>query len=775
MAEFNFQLGSGAQPVQQAPQQQAQDTQLGRGGMVGGGVLYAPTPVDPRTDSKTDLDRTLDTVLNIGQNVLGQKMKQAENQAFLTGVQRTMQGEALKDIVDEQPWYSKIFGPSSTVQGAQAYTQLAQVDKYTANIYGDMPRFAKMSPAEAGKEVTARMGQFLTGDEATDTAIQMKMVEQAGPFFKAQAKANFAYQQNTMKEAVSSSMVSAGDALQAAATQWASDGTSNQQDRNQVLSTAYAAMTPPVGIEPGAYWDAITDSVVVSMAKGNHYMAQAVFAQRPGPDGKPMGSLFDSMPVDKQKTLLDARDQYEAKTKAKEGSLEFGQKMGEIKGQMAIGSISPAQGIQMMETVNQQFRMKTGIDGDLYDKKDFATYIASDYKAVYAANQAALKARQEGSKAAQTLNEQTQSTRAAFMTGSASLALSNAIPRQVVDNTVIGAMNTIAENGQDPLPLLVKNFVGDGTGASGYVNEQLKNGMQSGIIASQAGYTPLLDQSVQAYDRLAKVPGGGEATAQAYFGSENSVKINNYKQYVAAGQAPEVAWQASFGSPVNTIQTTPKAKIEKEILDKATSNNPGFFTTLFTGEQPLSKNNVGLMATEMAKQYDIFKSQIGMSDEAAMASAANQAKQNIDVVGSYAYRKSSPDQKPINVLIGADPTAAGRAVNDFFAVQANKQGFKLPGGDAMPSPKGEQYTNLFGGKSRGATPWESGGQVPGFSWEQWGKDSTDSVTLMRLPDAPDGTAKFVMLGTTSDGKNVSIPATSKDIRSFYESQSYFNK
>jgi hypothetical protein len=772
MAEFNFNLGSGATNQGSAPQQQAQQTQLGRGGMVGGGVLYAPQAVDPRTDSKTDLDRTLDTVLSVGQSILGQKMKQAENQAFLQGVQRTMQGEALKDIVDEQPWYSKIFGPSSTVQGAQAYTQLAQVDKYTASLYGDMPRLAKLSPDEAGKEVTARMSKFLTGDEATDTAIQMKMVEQAGPFFKAQAKANFTYQQNTMKAAVSESMISAGDSLQAAATQWATDGTSNEKDRSYVLNNAYAAMTPPEGIEPGAYWDAITDSVVVSMAKGNHYMAQAVFAQRPGPDGKPMGSLFDAMPVEKQKELLDARDTYEAKTKAKEGSLEFGIKMGEIKGQMATGQIAPAQGVRMMEEVNTQFRMKTGIDGDLFDKKDFASYIASDYKAFYAAQQAAAKARQEGTKSERTLVEQTQSTRAAFMVGSASLALSNAVPRQVVDNTVIGAMNEQAANGIDPLPLLVKNFIGDGMGAGGYINEQLKNGFNSGIVASTSGYTPLLDQSVQQYDRLMAAGPGGQATAQAYFGAENSVKIENYKQYTASGMPPEVAWQASFGSPVNTLQTTPKAKIEKEILDKANSDNPGFVTSLITGEQPLSKNNVGVLATEMARQYDVFKSQIGMSDEAAMASAANQAKLNVDVVGSYAYRKSSPNQLPVNQLIGADPVAAGRAVNDFFAVQANKQGFKLPGGDAVPQPKGEKYTNLFGGTSRGSQPWNG---KTNWNFEQWGKDKTDSVTLMRLPDAPDGTAKFVMTGTTEDGKNVYIPATSKEIRSFYESQSYFNE
>lgn len=764
---FQIDLGTGAIPVAGAPQAGTPNQQLGAGGVQGGGVIRGVAPVQPVQE-----DRTLDAVLEIGAGILGRKMKDQQNAAFLQGVQRVMTGEAVKDIADEQPWYTQIFGPTSTVQGARAYAQIAQVDKYTADLYGDMDRLQKMSPDEVGLEVIGRMNNFLTGDDATDAAIQLKMVESAGPFFKAHAKQHYKWQQTDMQTQVTNAMLQAGDTIQSAARGWM-EGTATQQDRDMALSGALASWQPLEGQSANSYWEAVKTATITSMAKGNHYMAQAVWAKRDG-----QHSLFESAPADVQLELLNARETYEARTREKEGTLEFGAEMGRIQGLMATGQMTPAQGVAAMENVNTQFRLKTGIDGDVYDKKDIARFIQSDYSAYYKAAQAAARARAEGTKAQQTLNEQVSSSQAAITLGNAQAALDSAIPRQVVDNTFLGMLQSKADAGQDPLDLVVRNYVGQGGGGSGYVNKALQNNMMSGIYASSGGYTPMLDQSVAQYDALIARP-GGKATALAYFGADTVVQLENYKQYIANGQlAPDLAWQAAFGKPVNKIQVTSKAKMQKELLDTVSSDQPGMFSKLFTGATPLTKNNTGVLANATARNFDVLRQQLGISDTEATAQALNIAKQQVDIVGPYAYEKSSADQQPLAVLIGAAPDAAGRAFSDFMQQKASAQGFKLPSGSAKVAEPLHEYTNLFGGKSRGSVPWENKPGTNNF-WEQWGKDGTDSVTLVRGQDTIDQngkvTARFVLMGTTPDGRVVQMGVTSDELRKFYESQPYFKE
>lgn len=765
---FNYDIGSGVTTITAAPAASAPQEQLGSGGVVGGGPSRNIAPVQYTGPSESD--RTLDAVLEIGQGILGTKLKEQQNKAFLTGVQRAMTGEALKDIVDEQPWFTQIFGQSSTAQGARAYTQIAQVDKYTADLYGDMDRLQKMTPDEVGKEVTGRMGNFLTGDDQTDTAIQMKMVESAGPFFKAHAKQHYKWQQTDMQTQVTNAMMQSGDMVQAAARSWM-EGTANEQDRAQALSGALSSFQPLAGQSATSYWEAVKSATITSMAKGNHYIVQALFSDHDG-----QGSVFSHAPAEIQLDILNARETYEARTKAKEGTLEFGEEMGRIQGLMATGQMSPQQGIAAMENVNTKFRLKTGIDGDVYDKKDVAHFIQSDYSAYYKAQQAATKANAENTKAAQTLNEQVASSRTAFVAGNAGAAVDSGIPKQVVDNTVLGAMQELAANGKNPYPFLIRNYNGTGGGGGSYVNEPMRNNMMAGILASSSGYTPAFDQSVAQYNELTALP-EGKNTAIGYFGKENVVKLENYKFHVAGGMLPDVAWQASFGSPMNKLKTTPQAKMEKEIIAIAKSDQPGMIMSAFTGQTPLTKNNVGVLASAMAEEFDVLRQQLSVNETEAQAQALASAKNKVDIVGPYAYKRSSPDQKPLNVLIGAAPDAAGRAFSDFFAQKAKAQGFELPAGNPQQNEPKTKYKNLFGGNSSGPTPWNKAEKTS--TWEQWDKDSTDSVTLIRGQDVIDAngktTAKFILMGTTKDGKIVQMGATADEIRKFYEQQPYFTE
>jgi len=409
-------------------------------------------------------------------------------------------------------------------------------------------------------------------------------------------------------------------------------------------------------------------------------------------------------------------------------------------------------------------------------RKDVASFIQQDYVAYYNAAEKAATANATGQKEAAKLNEQVNSSRTAFMYGNAQGAIDSGIPRQVVDNVAVESMQIQAQNGVDPMQALVKNYTGTGNGGSGYINGSVQNNMMSGIYASKAGYTPLLEESVKYYDAMKSVPNGGDAAVIAYFGPENAKRINDYKQYVGAQMAPEVAWQAAFGTPVNKIQSMPKDKFTKELLSTVKSDQPGILATMFGGETGLTKNNVNVLATATQRHFDVLSSQIGVGHQQALAQALSLAKQEVDVVGPYAYQKKAIDQKPLAAIIGADPVAAGTVFSDFFAQKANKQGFKLPAGNAT----GEQRVKPW--EKQGLNPYDPKNYNPtGTSkfWEQWGKDSTDSVTVVRGADRVDDNGKvhttFVLMGVTDDGKTVQMGATSDELRQFYEQQPYFRK
>ena len=79
-------------------QQQAIGVQPGRGGMQGVQQFAGEGVKVDMIDS-----RTQDMMMQLGGKLLEPKIQQIQTRKFLEGAQRVAQGEALKDIVDEQP------------------------------------------------------------------------------------------------------------------------------------------------------------------------------------------------------------------------------------------------------------------------------------------------------------------------------------------------------------------------------------------------------------------------------------------------------------------------------------------------------------------------------------------------------------------------------------------------------------------------------------------------------------------------------------------------
>lgn len=122
-------------------------------------------------------DKTAAALFGFAETMLKPVAQEVAARKFLEGQQRAASGEALTQIVNEQPWYSKIFGPSSAVEGARQYSLDAQAAKFDAAVQNAMPTLRNTSPDELPAIIQKMSKEFQTGDQATDAQLGLRLTK----------------------------------------------------------------------------------------------------------------------------------------------------------------------------------------------------------------------------------------------------------------------------------------------------------------------------------------------------------------------------------------------------------------------------------------------------------------------------------------------------------------------------------------------------------------------------------------------------------------------
>ncbi len=154
-------------------------------------------------------DQTLNVLLRMGQDIIAPKLKEAREASFVDGMQRAAAGQAVADIVDEQPWYSKVFGPTDLVDGARAYTASTKASEIATGIELAMPELRKMDGPAFSAHVSKTLGDSKTGDATADAMVATAVLKQMPHSMAAQAKNNYLYKQEVFTEAQRGAMQSA--------------------------------------------------------------------------------------------------------------------------------------------------------------------------------------------------------------------------------------------------------------------------------------------------------------------------------------------------------------------------------------------------------------------------------------------------------------------------------------------------------------------------------------------------------------------------------------
>jgi hypothetical protein len=231
----------------------------------GGAVLTARALQVPEAGP----DATMSALMKLGEGIIQPKLEEARTAAFVQGMQKAAQGQAITEIVDEQPWYSKLFGSTSLVDGARAYTASSKAASASAEMEAKMPELRKLGANEFATYATQEITRQQTGDPATDM-LAKQLANTLPAVMKGQAKAHLVYQQEQFVNSIGSAQTAAFANL--GVVDAASRQSGATRDEADVLGAAIQAsdvLVQPAEMDKETYDKVLSKSAVAAISGGN--------------------------------------------------------------------------------------------------------------------------------------------------------------------------------------------------------------------------------------------------------------------------------------------------------------------------------------------------------------------------------------------------------------------------------------------------------------------------------------------------------------------------
>lgn len=230
---------------------------------------YVPTQsVGGITTYNEQGDKTAAALFGFAETLLKPVAQELAARKFLEGQQRAASGEALTEIVNTQPWYSKIFGPSSAVEGARQYSLDAQAAKFDAAVQQAMPKLRNTSPDEL-PEIIQKMGkEFQTGDPTTDVQLGLRLTKVLPNLIQAHTREYYKAQQ---EHAYNQRF----DAAQQNATSLqivSQDPMASDDDKQLRQATFLQGFLLPEGVDPESHKQFVATSLA-SLAEAGQFHA----------------------------------------------------------------------------------------------------------------------------------------------------------------------------------------------------------------------------------------------------------------------------------------------------------------------------------------------------------------------------------------------------------------------------------------------------------------------------------------------------------------------
>ena len=214
-------------------------------------------------------DKTAAALFGFAEKLLEPAAKELAAKKFLEGVQRAASGEALTEIVNTQPWYSRIFGPASAVEGARQYTLDAQAAKFDAMVQAKMPELRNTSPDELPGILQGLGKELQTGDAAVDTQLGLRIMKTMPNLIQQHTREFYKAQQENASNKRFDAWQQLGTSLQA--TFLAGDMAS-EDDKLLRQANLLQALQLPEGVDPES-WKQSLVTFAASLAEAGQFHA----------------------------------------------------------------------------------------------------------------------------------------------------------------------------------------------------------------------------------------------------------------------------------------------------------------------------------------------------------------------------------------------------------------------------------------------------------------------------------------------------------------------
>ena len=619
------------------------------------------TPIDMRNVQQQAAmnQRTMDALTRMGNNLIEPMVKQEQEQLFLQGAQRQMQGEALTDIVNSQPWYSKIFGPSASAQGARKMAELTSVDQVVNGMAADMGNLRSLSPEEFQAKLRESTQQHLTGDEEADTTIQMQILESSQALIKAHTKEHYAYTQEQMQAQYTNGALANAEQLQQGAQAF-SKGTLSSDEYDALKWKVSASLQPMEGQNEQSYFDSVHSAGVEAMQQGNwHYVKLMEDA-----------GIVSAMPSKMRQQWHEEKRTLEAQSLNDLAAGDYHLQLATISAQSQAGRISPNQVLAAVKQMNDKVAKETGIQRPFLNGKEVESLVQGNLTGIYRAQE---KAEDRALAAAEKRQEQIEKQRL-VMLGIASGNSGNLVASGILAGTDVQATantmiaDSLGKGDNNWLAWTVNNF-----NQSGAKFNAVGSALEAGIRASQGEeYNPLWQRSMDIYTALNEAPGG--AAAAAAYAGDAAPKMQEAYESIRGGTPPEIAYKHVFQRPKSPEINKADRKEINSILHDRFEPMTGF--GWLSDKVPLTDKQrqvVGDLVYDPMKKYAATSLTAKEQFDRAWPSVASR----VDLLGPAAVRKQ-PDQPSLAASLKVTQQEASSVFDKVLTKQLKAAGISDP-------------------------------------------------------------------------------------------------
>jgi len=594
-----------------------------------------------------------------------QEVKDKQTAAYVSGMQRAAQGEAVTDIAKDQPWYSNIFGPSDVVEGARAYTIAAKANTTIEAMRENMDTLKTMTPEAAKEHYNSMIQQAMTGDSVTDAKTMLHLTKELPVLEKQRVKAHYGYVQEQAAAAEHAYFKSNFASIQSKAKAFA-DGTITEEEFTAAQDDFEAGFRPVPGrnIEN---WQANTAKILAEEAQAGNFIGINALRRR---DVGLMDALTPEGRVSVERAIqvgeTNLRSKYSYQWNDTLANLEM-QAMHPAEGETAADTA------QIIDALNAEYKKATGSTQGLITPDKRAALL----NGTYAAN-----LRETERQAAELLRRQERADRAAERAADkaearrereqAAFELSSEGMQRFDTGTVGMLARSPGIKKKDLDAALYKQWLarGNGTGtltqgqisplinsgSTDYVNEDIQTTLV-GSVTNMMG-KEVLDQVGRAtianfktmYDQ-------NPVVAKAYYG-QHATALESFL-LDSASMSEQDAYHNNFVMKRRNSATTQK---DVQATAAAIGGDRMWLTRLATGDVSIKPGQAERMAREVDDTASRANQGIPLVDRVKAAVLDRKIQGKAELVGGYFLRVNKGQTRLGDYLARNAPGGADRPI-----------------------------------------------------------------------------------------------------------------